>query len=297
MHPSQPDGLRHVRVGRVLLATGTLLFTLAGPSAHAVSYDCGVSGRGGTFQVRKLVVTGNGWGTSLSGSVSLDPAKVATTERKHIFGGIWIVRAADEALMSYAFLEHGSSFDPPSVRATFQGQGLLDVSGASTDLIVDGHGQGAWAVNPGLGAGTYYVIGFGTGTGSYKFGFELWDGRRETPDSCQLIEVPGEIMDVSVADFQGGTQVMLPGYGTATDAAFSLRPHHAFTVGGIFIYEPSPYPPAELTYWVPGQTERHTERNTILPSSGRAGDREWRLSYSGETTTIGADLLMFDLPS
>jgi hypothetical protein len=286
-----------VRFIRALLATAMVLPLLAGPSAHAVTYDCEVSGRGGEFQVRKLVVS-EPWLIGLSGSVTLDGPDVVTTERKHIFGGIWVIDANLRASISHSFLDHGSSFDPPTLRATFQGDGVLDVSGASTDLVVDGHGQGHWHVAPYIPKGTFYVVGFGTGTGRWKFDLHLADGDRDTTDPCPIIATDGSTIDLGVADFKGGDQVIAPGFGAVTGATAKLTIPNGFTLGGAFAYEPSPFPAAQMSFSNSDDSEKYVVNNTIVGFAGPTAHSQLttQVAYIGDTTTIGLDLLSVDIP-
>lgn len=157
--------------------------------------------------------------------------KAARTTRPVDDGASWhfargvVVLDASFRLIAYR-LEH-SGVSPKTVLIDADGQRVRqDVPGADGQFV---HLE--QKLVPGLGAGDYYVVGFGV-DGDRRLPNEYWtvDVRARGAQSCSGVAV-GETFDLDHTDATGGTQVYAANVGTASGAQLSYTSARTISVG------------------------------------------------------------------
>lgn len=265
-----------------------LLATLSGRPAAAAWNECGATGLAGTWLVRKITIPDSGV-RSMNVRLELSAPLTGLSDggNWHLFGGIWILTADSLSHWSHAFLDIDSALGPPFVRATFGGQGVIEREAPSTDLASGA--QGAYFVSPDIHPGTYYVIAFGNGAGTYTASLNY----AGSPLACEAIDAPGTLYDFDAADFKGGDQVLTPGNGHVRGGRLAFTNTRRFMVGGLMVYEPLPFPPATLILRYDGREEAYTN---FIDQIGTARDWGLTVDYTGKSNTIMLQALGFDLP-
>lgn len=278
-----------------LMVLALLATAVAGAAPARADVACEVSGTAGTWQVKRLHVP-TPRRLSLSMQITLPFHPVVGADQWRMFGGVYLLDAWDLTSYSYFFAETASETGPNTVRLTKDGQGVIDVTTPTQDLWLAGT-HGAYFIEPWIG-GDFYLVGFGTGAGSYKGSVGtsgVFDGTCEEV----LPRPPGTIIDIDATDFQGGTQVMVPGHGMAQQAKATFYNPHASMVGGMFAYEPAPFPPAKV--WI-----KHESASGTTPFQQYIGPvytdptfpgHNWTLTanYTGKSHTIGLQAVGLDL--
>lgn len=274
------------RTPRLLLPLALTMALAASPARAA--FDCVVTGPAGSWQVRKIQ---NDTERTMSLSMLLAyPAVTVTNDSNwHSFGGIWIIRPIDGGSYSFGFIDVDSTLGPPAVQVTFSGQGYLSRPVPSTDIVRDAI-QGAYKVNATLRPGTYYIVGFGTGYGT-------WTGKLSLAGealACPEVAVAGKTLDYDPSDFSGGTHVLVPGFGHAQGIKLSFTNPHSSLLGGLFAYEPPPFPPASVTI-SNEQGPSKTIRQDIIALNSTARSWSFTANYTGTPTTVLIQGLQLDL--
>lgn len=266
-----------------------LLTALAAERPAAAAWNqCAVSGAAGSWQVRKITIPdGSIRLMNLSLKVRAPVYGVVDGSNWHIFGGIWILNARSLNHWSHGFLDVDSALGPPYLRATLEGQGVFERGVPSTDALFGG--QGAYFVSPDIYPGTYYVIAFGNGAGTYE-GSLNYSG---STLACESVEAPGTLYDFDASDFTGGTQVLTPGHGYVRGAELKFTNERQRMIGGLFAYEPAPFPPAVLSV----QTENGSgSAENVITNIGTARTWDLTVDYTGKSNTILLQALGIDLP-
>jgi hypothetical protein len=246
--------------------------------AHA-GFECivggTVSGSNNSYQVRQLSLTEERGLLSLP--VTLQYLPISTIDRSnwYLFGGIWILNASTLNTVAYAFFERDSALGPPTVIVTVNGQQYAKQQVTSTDLLLYPV-AGAWLRPPTLPAGSYYIVGFGTGTGTWS-GDAFIGG---TPVSCPLVTKSAQTVDLDPSDFSGGTHLLASGigYGQGITASFTTATAQR-TLMALFSQEPEPLPPAQTT--VTNEYGSATYHQTFAEINSTAHSWSFTANYSG----------------
>ena len=189
------------------------------------STTCTFGGAAPGFRVARLALP------SGSSFVNLElPAKRPTHvvdqgSSWHLAQGILIVRADTLAIAAYRISSSGTAPSHVVVRADGTTAADSAVPGPDGAFSHDRTGP-----TPGLSAGTYYAIGFGTGGGSSPP--DRWTASISVsvPVDCSAVAI-GETFDFNQTDFSGGTQAYAPGVGYADSISLAYSPSRTLFAG------------------------------------------------------------------
>jgi hypothetical protein len=232
-----------------------------------------VSGSNNSYQVRQVSLPSQ---RGLILGVTLQYLPISTIDRSnwHLFGGIWILNASTLNTVAYAFYERDSALGPPTVNVTINGQQYAKQQMTSTDLLLRPV-AGAWLVPP-LPAGSYYIVGFGTGTGTWSGDAAIGGATL----SCPLVTKSAQTVDLDPSDFSGGTHLLASGvgYGQGITASFTTATAQR-TLMALFSQEPEPLPPAQTT--VTNEYGSATYHQTFAEINSTAHSWTFTANYGG----------------
>lgn len=268
-----------------------MLLVAAVPAASQAGVaECHLKGSAGQFVVRKVLnpnyqdeidfSIARNWPSQLS---------VGDDSNYHIFTGFWLLRTSDFLQAASLFLDAGASWAPSGVAVSYQGIQPLSQPVPGSNVLVDNQ-QGAWGWGH-LPAGTYYLIAFADGAGTFDITmtYSNFGGL-----SCDPYDgVTGRIVGYSALDFKGGTQVVAPGYGYADNAKLSFTNPYPNSIGAMFCYEPAPLPPADCP--VENDGVKGGLHQNMMTIGGPWHDWNVWTTYQGRTDTILIELLEMSL--
>jgi hypothetical protein len=209
----------------------------------------------------------------------------------HLTQGIAIIDATTHELVISRIASAGSSTRRVVVTAN------------GTDVVRQDMPQGpdapfvhsAYIPLPGLAAGSYYLIGFGS-DGSKTFPNEWWGGEVGISGShlCTPIGT-GEVFDHDQSEFTGGTMVNAWGPGYADHAGLTMHTDRSLVFGVMnATTQASSVGSMQLDYSQPGG-QTGTVSNAIVPFVSSGGDFVFQASYAGAFPLVNIAYVALDL--
>lgn len=201
------------------------------------------------------------------------PGRVAGPESWHLAQGMLIVNAETLAIASFRIESIGSA--PRAVVLDVDGQRIARQEHPGPDGPF--YHQAAHP-RPGLAAGTYYLIGFGS-DGGRAFPNDWWgaDVRLGGTHRCTPVGT-GEVFDFDQTEFEGGTHAYAGAAGYADDISLSWETQRGLVVGLMDAAVQGPGE-AELDYDMP--FESGTIDDEIEPFVSLGGSFDFEARYSG----------------
>ncbi|HVL82523.1 MAG TPA: hypothetical protein VM840_13115 [Actinomycetota bacterium] len=214
---------------------------------------------------------------------------VGSSESWHLVQGVFVLDAVTREPVAWRVHSRGSHPHRTVVRT--DGQTHLSQAAPGPDVPL---ARGRMKIPPGLAPGVYDVVAFGT------------DGSRSAPQDQWLVDIrvqgkhrctpigSGEVIDVSHADAEGGTQVVAPGAGYAEGVQFGFGTGRETFVG---VLDASVYSQGEIEVAYELPDVAGTAGRGLLPLvSRRAGDHRYSADYRGLFPVVKVAGVAIDLP-
>lgn len=219
-----------------------------------------------------------------------DPRPLNDEEGWHLAEGIAVIDATNHEIVAHQVLYTGSA--APVVVADVDGQRVRQGVAAPEGPWI----HSARKARSDLPPGSYYVVAFGTG-GPSGGAFGQWWGASiyvRGAHTCNTATA-GETFDYDHTDFEGGTQVHVPGLGVAEDAQLEFETERPLVFGLMdAAYQGQASGSVALDYDLPDSSG--TLGREIAPFVSSAGPHAFRAGYTGAYPLVGVAGVGLELP-